>query len=908
MFHREPDKDIDKKGDSKGSKVHENNYFRAKEIFLETIELPKAKQLNWVKKCCGDNASLFNNVVALLEHDSNKMQESEALHKVPLSSAMLESSVLANHQQVYGPYRITKMLGQGGMGNVFLGQRVDGEFNRDVAIKVGHFRLRSEGHKAKFLFERQTLADLEHAAICRLLDGGTTDKGNPYIVMEYIDGVSITQYCNDNDLDLEDRLSLFIRVCEGVQYAHEHSVIHRDIKPENVLVNNAGEPKLIDFGIAKHTVVDNDHNAVDSSVTRIYTPDYASPEQVLGKKLSTSTDIYSLGVLLYRLLADEKPFSCDALSIDEIEKSRLKGPKPIQSTELLGMTGVKGITGKRNISHKARLNDLNTILRKVLSYETSRRYQTTAQFIEDINNYLQNKPVSATKPNPMQKLYLWHRRHKLASVALVFLGVTIVSSLLVLSHKNNQLLHERDIARNQSERADAINSVLINAFEQVDPYNANGEKKSALDVLNLASEEIITLDNVAPHIKNSLHMSVGNVYLNMSSFSEAKQHFLAAQEIKRVGQDQLYTELSVSMGLAELGLGNLERAMDSAQSVISNVSLNSATIDQQSIASAYFLQGRVYQEQSKWDKAVVAHEKAHEMYTRSNSYPEHALVQNRVFLAKALLSKRAYEQAEIILLELKNVLSENKNTLTPDYAQVQSILAYLYWYQDRWPEAEALLTKQLTRVTRLFGEQSDLLIDTAGMMATVKTMLKKTDEAIEFHEMALDVAEKKYGASHIKLIGLTVNYGNFLERAGKFAEAEVTLDKALALSLATLGESHDTTNYAKWTLGKVKGRLGNLATCIQLMKEAEVFFANIYSHEEYPLAEIQQALGVAHFFSQQLPQSVTYLELSQSNLLKRTYPNPKIINENFSYLSRIFSAQGEEQRLEEAYKLVESYL
>lgn len=906
MRNREPD------SDKKGSKERVNSYLRAKEIFLETIELPKAQQLNWVKKCCGDDASLFNNVVALLEHDSNKAQGSDALHKVPLSNAMLESSVLANHQQVYGPYRITNLLGQGGMGNVFLGQRVDGEFNRDVAIKVGHFRLRSENHKAKFLFERQTLADLQHVAICRLLDGGTTDKGNPYIVMEYIDGVSITQFSNDNDLNLEDRLSLFIRVCEGVQYSHEHSVIHRDIKPENVLVNNAGEPKLIDFGIAKHTVVDNEHNAVDGSVTRIYTPDYASPEQVLGKKLSTSTDIYSLGVLLYRLLTDEKPFSCDAQSIDEIEKSRLKGPKPIQSTELLGMTGVKGITGKRNISHKARLNDLNAILRKVLSYETSRRYQTTAQFIEDINNYLQNKPVSATKPNPMQKLYLWHRRHKLASVALVFLGVTIVSSLWGLSFKNNQLLHERDIARNQSERADAINSVLINAFEQVDPYNANGQKKSALDVLNLASKEIITLDNVAPHIKSSLHMSVGKVYLNMSSFSEAKQHFLAAQEVKGVGQNQLYTELSVSMGLVELGLGNLDLAMERAETVILNFAptnpQKNATVAQPSIASAHYLQGRVYQDQAKWDEAVAAHEKAHELYTLSNSYSEHALVQNRVFLAKALLSKRAYEQAEVILLELEKVLSENKKTLTPDYAQVQSILAYLYWYQDRWPEAEALLTKQLIRVTRLFGEQSDLLIDTAGMMATVKTMLKKTDEAIEFHEMALDVAEKKYGASHIKLIGLTVNYGNFLERAGKFAEAEVTLDKALALSLATLGESHDTTNYAKWTLGKVKGRLGNLATCIQLMKEAEVFFANTYNHEEYPLAEIQQALGVAHFFSQQLPQSVTYLELSQSNLLKRASPNPKIINENFSYLSRIFSAQGEEQRLEEAYKLVEPYL
>ncbi|MCW8107932.1 serine/threonine-protein kinase [Alteromonas ponticola] len=876
----------------------DENYESAKTIFLEYLELNEKKSLSWLIGRCGLNTPLFNTVMALIKQDATE----EAVALSPICESILESSLLASYQASYGNYRVKELIGQGGMGNVFLGERDDGEFTKKVAIKVGQFRLQTEHHRARFLLERQTLADLEHTAICRLLDGGTTDKGNPYIVMEYIDGVPITQFCTENRLLIHDRLKLFIKVCEGVQYAHSHSVIHRDIKPDNILVTKEGDPKLIDFGVVR-LITNTDEVFVKEvhDTTNIYTPAYASPEQLLGKKLTTATDIYSLGIVLYTLLTGNKPFPHTTLSPADIEKTRLAPPAPIMESRN------KSDNWLALLDKGERLNDLQAIVNKAMSYDIHGRYETIAQFTNDIKCFLNDKPVSAIKSGLLHRSVLWQRRHKFASLMIVFCSILIVSSITLLGYKNEQLAYERDIAKSESQRAEAINELLLKAFKQVDPYNANGQIISAKDVLKLASAEVMTLNEKAPHLQLALHKSIGEVYLNLSSYKEARWHLSRA--MANISEQATYRGVQehILMGTVELGLGNLESATAYTEKAYQRIHPSDSRKSRLQLADVYHLQGKIFQKKAQWNDSIMAYQKAKSIYS-SYGDAKRKLIRNNVFLAEAQIYNRSFEEAEKALLILQQQFKHEMRTLSPDYAQIQATIGLLYWYQNRWEEAENLFAEQLNRVKLLYGDYSDLRVNTAAMMATVKRMLKKIDESLFYHELAIHITEKKYGEQHLKMAGLLINYGSLLEKNGKFSEAESTLERALELARINYGENHDTTNYAKWTLGVAKGRLGKLEDCVMLLIQAENFFRGNYDSTEYPIAEIQQAIGIAYFFSKKLHEAEQYLQKSQKNVARRENANEIILNENLRYLTKIYETLGKQEESATANHLVEQLL
>ena len=338
---------------------------RLRELVELALEQPEERRRAFVERECQGNAELLRDALGLLEIDGE------------VTGLLPDASVPGDEKPARaGRYRLLEELGRGGMGTVYAAERADREFEKRVAVKVMNSRLAEPRLVERFRAERQILANLEHPYIARLLDGGTLDDGRPFLVMELIEGQVITYYCNERSLGVAERIRLFCTACEAVEHAHRNLVVHRDIKPSNLLIAEDGTPRLLDFGIAKLLEVDAMAPvALTATVHRAFTPEYASPEQIRGGQITTATDVYALGALLYELLTNERPYEFGtSSSLVDLEKSIMETPPAPPSARVGGEPQLA-----RRLS-----GDLDTIVLKALRVEPDRRYPSVAALVDDL--------------------------------------------------------------------------------------------------------------------------------------------------------------------------------------------------------------------------------------------------------------------------------------------------------------------------------------------------------------------------------------------------------------------------------------------------------------------------------------------------------------------------------------------
>ena len=463
--------------------ISPESWRKTEEIFHETLGLPEPARTHTLEARCGGDTTLMAELRSLLAACDAEQAEQEAFG--------MRSETL--QKQHVGPYLLGRLLGRGGMGAVYLSHRDDGEFKQAVAIKVIDMPLATELSRDRFRRERQILADLVHPYIARLLDGGVTPAGELYLAMEYVDGVSITAFCDVRQLSLEARLQLFRKVCEAVQFAHQNLVIHRDLKPDNILVASDGTPRLIDFGTAR--LLDATEGSAGYDLTRqgpqAYTPRYASPEQILGRAISTTTDIYSLGVLLCLLIAGSAPYEFSEFTTEELVRVVCHEPPRRPSAMKPGLDA-----------------DLDAIVLKALRKEPHERYPTVLQLAEDVQAYLDHRPVQARQGKLRYLGAKFIRRHRLPIAAALVLVVTLivgVAGVLWQSRVANQerkraearsadlralsnsLLTELDDALKQiSGSTDAQKLLLTHVVQHLDRLasDAQGDRLTSLDLID----------------------------------------------------------------------------------------------------------------------------------------------------------------------------------------------------------------------------------------------------------------------------------------------------------------------------------------------------------------------------------------------------------------------------------------
>jgi serine/threonine-protein kinase len=498
--------------------------------------MPAAERAGFIGEQCSDDADMLAELRALL---AAAVADDNTIEQIVQDAAkqLLDDAFGAKLDQRVGNYRLTELLGSGGMGNVYLAERADNQFQQQVAIKLLQPGRNSRELIERFELERQTLANLDHPNIARLLDGGQTPSGIPFLVLEYVDGQPIDKYCDEQRLAVADRLKLFQKICSAVGYAHRKLVVHRDIKPSNILVTVDGEPKLLDFGIAK--LLDSDGVPRQSMATRAggaaMTPEYASPEQVRSEPVSTATDIYSLGVLLYKMLCGRSPYIQRGLRTDlarailDDEPSRPSTALSLANPTTGNQDSADEISAARQTTVrnlKRRLQgDLDNVVLKAMRKEPELRYESAADFAEDIDNVLEFRPVAARPAGLAYRAGRFLRRHPVGVTMAALFTIALLASFV-------RILHERNRAQIATVQAEQVGEFLGDLFASASPERADGAEITAGDLLAEGAAKINQLDD-QPAAQARLLEIMGNSYLYIGDYDEGGELLRRALELRR---------------------------------------------------------------------------------------------------------------------------------------------------------------------------------------------------------------------------------------------------------------------------------------------------------------------------------------------------------------------------------------
>jgi serine/threonine-protein kinase len=543
---------------------------RVDALFRRALDWPAGEIDERLRQACRGDADLFVAVSRLLEADSLSEQFLEEPPVLPAETLdRLESFGAPDLVgRRVGPYRILRALGRGGMASVWLAEREDGLFRRKVALKVVRAGLDTEDLLARFRSEREILSTLEHPNIARLYAAGSTDDGRPYLALEYVEGRPIDEYCDARRATLEDRMRLFLEVGRAVQFAHGRLVIHRDIKPSNILVGSDGVPKLLDFGIAKLLSPSDESPHHTRTGLQPLTLRCASPEQVRGETVTTASDVYQLGLLLYRLLAGVDPYDTGSASRFEIEEAILRTAPIPPSRAARGASpdvgARRGTNGERLARHLA--GDLDTIVLKALEKCPGDRYSSAVELVEDVRRHLRGQPIEARRASMPYRVRKYLRRNRWALPAFTATTLAACVYVLTIQAHSQEVERQRSVARTEASRAEAVRDFLTDVFTAAGP-DAGGDTMTVRTLVDRAAARVEDDFATQPSTLAELSATLGALYVGLGRHAEAREHFertIFLLEGERPGTDR---DLRLAGALAGLATAEQGVNVDSAAKI-----------------------------------------------------------------------------------------------------------------------------------------------------------------------------------------------------------------------------------------------------------------------------------------------------------------------------------------------------
>jgi eukaryotic-like serine/threonine-protein kinase len=535
---------------------------QVRSLFESALERPAGQRPAFLQDACASDDALLMEVRGLLD----SFEESTDFMASPISAVAAVRRAAADTDALegacVGPWKLLRRVGTGGMAAVYAAARIDQQFQKIVAIKVVKPGMDSEEILRRFRNERQVLASLDHPNIARLLDGGTTDYGLPYLVMEYVEGTPMDRYCDSHKLSISERLILFRSVCSAVQYAHQNLVVHRDLKPGNILVTAAGVPKLLDFGIAK--LLRPDYSGQNAHFTRTnlrpMTPEYASPEQVRGEPITTATDVYSLGVVLYKLLTGDQPYALQKHTSTELERAICEWEPELPSVVAARSTTAVVAEGSPERLKRRLRGDLDVIVLTALRKEPQRRYASVQRLSDDIALHLGHAPVTARKDTWRYRTHKFLGRHKAGAIVTVLIALALVASTAVSIYFGRQ-------AQKQKQMAFHLVSFMLGDFDAAIKSGATSARKAAQEEILGAVQGLSPNAAGDPELRKLLiqaYLKVGDLQgnpyeTNLRDAAGAKQSYQKALELAEAARIESDVAL-VKLKLADIAFEDGERS------------------------------------------------------------------------------------------------------------------------------------------------------------------------------------------------------------------------------------------------------------------------------------------------------------------------------------------------------------
>jgi non-specific serine/threonine protein kinase/serine/threonine-protein kinase len=697
------------------------------QLLERALDLPPADRSVFIERACANDPMLRDEALRLVAQLDTRGDVLDLENAA--ADAQGSGELPAGHR--VGAYRVLSLLGRGGMGEVYLAERADGQLEHSVALKL--LRLDATGHAGRFIDERQILARLEHPAIARLYDAGVTPDDRPYMVMEYVRGMSVTQWCTQHGVGLDERLQLFLRICDAVAYAHRNLVIHRDLKPGNIFVTEAGEVKLLDFGVAKR-MSQVETNATQSTPMTL---SYAAPEQLQQGRMTTATDVYALGVLLFELLSGKLPWSTHrfplAVAVDKLLHEQAPQPSASAAANPGPAVPAERIAG-----------DLDAMVAKALRKDPTERYGTVEDFAQDVRRHLRGEPISARDDSVIYVLGKFLLRHRWSVASAVSLLIVLAAGLAGTAWQAREAARERDIARTEATRSDAVRDYLMLMFREAAEEKGEGEL-TAKQVLERSASQLMAKPAGAAAQRLEVFQALGELYAAIDDYEGAApifRHYLATAG---AGADPaLRAEIQHNLAIAEFRLGNAaeaRRQLGQAQAFWHA----DARRYRESLASSRVIQSQLERDAGNVDGAIrtLREGLAERIAISGRGHRETAYALNALGLAQMNAGQ----------------LQDADRTL-----------------------AEA------TQIMRALGkEDSGNTLTMISNQAVIAAMLGDSARAEPLFVKAVQLRRQLYGRS-AALAALQQNLGRLMVRSGRVAEAQPLLEDALAMSREFTGE------------------------------------------------------------------------------------------------------------------------
>ncbi len=725
-----------------------------------------------------------------------------------------------------GPYRLLRSLGRGGMGTVYLATRDDEHFEQQVAVKLIRRGLDTNDVLRRFLHERQILARLDHPAVARLLDGGETEDGRPFFAMEYVEGEPIDAYCDRLRLGVTERLRLFLDVCEAVQYAHRNLVVHRDLKPSNILVTEAGQVKLLDFGIAKVLAEDEaEALSLTQSGMRVMTPEYAAPEQVTGGALTTATDVYALGVLLYKLLTSRLPHRLGDRSLRAVERAILDAEPLPPSSALTGIGAEE--TPTREAVSRARatspaalrrqlIGDLDTVVLKALKKEPTRRYVTVEAFADDLRRYLGGLPVKARKDTFWYRTAKFARRHRFGVAASVLFALLLASYALTTSVQAGRVALARDQAKQ-------VTAFLVDLFEVADPFTSTAEALTVREVLARGAKRVNRELVNQPEVRGEMLAALSRVYQNLGLYDEARPLGEQALLVRRAALGDDHPDVAASLhDLADVWcyLGDYEGS-DSLYARALTMRRRLFGEEHLDVAQSLHDRGLLLYYMKRQDEAD-AHLSGAASIRRRLLGNRHPAVAEALHSQGAVLSASGRPEAAEPLL--REALTIRRAALGPDHPDVAANMTYLAGLlgkRDALDEAETLSREALALVRQRLGDDHPYVATSLLSLAALLRDQAAYDEAESLLHEALAIRQMRLGEGHPLVAESHQHFGQHFFQAGDFDAAERHYRAALNIRRRQFGYAHPDVVASISGLAETLEKKGGHREAARLRAEAD---------------------------------------------------------------------------------------
>jgi non-specific serine/threonine protein kinase/serine/threonine-protein kinase len=711
-----------------------------------------------------------------------------------------------------GRYRLLQKIGEGGMGEVWLAEQKE-SLRRRVALKLLKSGISSREIIARFESERQALALMDHSAIAKVLDAGTTPQGGPYFVMEYVPGIPITDYCDKHRLSLRDRLELFVRVCEGVQHAHQKAIIHRDLKPSNVLVAEVDGrplPKIIDFGVAKALTQKLTAETMFTRVGAIVgTPEYMSPEQARssGEDIDTRTDVYSLGIVFYELLAGAPPLELRKIAFEEFLRRLREDDPPKLSTKIRTQEAARltEVARQRQVEPRepGRLveGELDAIALKALEKEPGRRYGSATEFAADIGRYLKNEPVQAVEPSFAYQAGKFARRHRAGLATACAFVVVLVAAAIVSLRQSIRASREAATAEsiNQFLRDDVLSQASVwnqaAAGVQADP---DLKVRAALD---RAAARIEGKFRGRPEVEAAIRETMGRAYLDIGIMGEADKQLQPAVALYTTALGAGHPKTLRCVAPMGTVLASTHRQAEAEALLTRNLEISRRVLGPEHPATVELMEAlrNLYWAQRKYKEGLALQSQVLELRRRRFGPEQRDTLKATVTLADFYNRLDRYAAAEALLTE---TLSTAQRVLGPEDPETLACLGSLtiaLHGSKKYQEEERLQRQLLEIDQRVFGQNQKGPLKVMGNLAETYRAEGRVAEAEALHKKVLEMRRKLLGSEDADTLWSMSSLAGVYLNEGRYAEAEAQAREALEIRERTLGPGHpDTLQSLHW--------------------------------------------------------------------------------------------------------------